>query len=122
MTYYASHPVPGEYKYRDLALRVEGVSDEAVKYGYGFCATRTIECLHYKLQTCPLVREGALYQEVRKQLLNIGKLKSGHGYQRMPDTKTNWPTDRRLQIQPQRQPQPTQYPNFTCVTKFVKQE
>jgi hypothetical protein len=36
-------PVPGEYKYGNLAFQVVGVSDETVKYGYGFCATRTIE-------------------------------------------------------------------------------
>jgi hypothetical protein len=34
---YLGHPVPGGYKYRDLALQARGVSDEAVKYGYG-CA------------------------------------------------------------------------------------
>jgi hypothetical protein len=36
---------------------------------------------------------------------NVRKLKSCHGYQRVPDTKTmNWPTDRRSQNQPQPQP------------------
>jgi hypothetical protein len=30
------HPVPGGYKYGNLALQVEGVSDETVKYGFGF--------------------------------------------------------------------------------------
>jgi hypothetical protein len=29
-------PVPGGYKYGDLALQVGGVSDETVKYGHGF--------------------------------------------------------------------------------------
>jgi hypothetical protein len=29
------HPVPGRYKYGNLALQVGGVSDETVKYGYG---------------------------------------------------------------------------------------
>jgi hypothetical protein len=28
--------VSGGYKYRNLALQVGGVSDETVKYGYGF--------------------------------------------------------------------------------------
>jgi hypothetical protein len=37
------HPVPGGYKYGNLALQVRGVSDETVNYGYGFCATPTIE-------------------------------------------------------------------------------
>jgi hypothetical protein len=47
------------YKYENLTLQVGVVSDETVKYGYEFWATRTIEWLHCKLQTCPLVREGA---------------------------------------------------------------
>jgi hypothetical protein len=33
-------PVPGGYKYGNLALQVGGVSDETVKYGHGFCETR----------------------------------------------------------------------------------
>jgi hypothetical protein len=37
------HPVPGGYKYGDLALQVEGVSDETVKYGREFCGTSTEE-------------------------------------------------------------------------------
>jgi hypothetical protein len=43
-----------------------GVSDETVVCGYGSCATLTSECLHCKLLTCSLVREGALHEEVRK--------------------------------------------------------
>jgi hypothetical protein len=30
------HPVPRGYKYGNLALQVGGVSDETVKYGFGF--------------------------------------------------------------------------------------
>jgi hypothetical protein len=37
------HPVPGGYKYGNLALQVGGVSDETIKYNFGFCATRIIE-------------------------------------------------------------------------------
>jgi hypothetical protein len=37
------HPVPAGYEYRNLASQVGGVSDEIVKYGYGFYGTRTIE-------------------------------------------------------------------------------
>jgi hypothetical protein len=37
-----------------------------VKYGYGFCATRTVEWIHCKLQTRPLVREAALHEQDRK--------------------------------------------------------
>jgi hypothetical protein len=29
----SGHPVPGGYKYGDLALQVGGISDETVKYG-----------------------------------------------------------------------------------------
>jgi hypothetical protein len=50
----------------NLALQVGGVSNETVKYGYVFCATRTIEWLHCKLQTRPLVREGAPQKQDRK--------------------------------------------------------
>jgi hypothetical protein len=31
-----ANPVPGGYKYGDLALQVGGVSDEAIKYGREF--------------------------------------------------------------------------------------
>jgi hypothetical protein len=37
------HPVPGGYKYGNLALQVGGVSDETVKYGREFCGTSTQE-------------------------------------------------------------------------------
>jgi hypothetical protein len=39
------HPVPGRYKYGDLALQVGGVSDETVKYGREFCGTLIQEWL-----------------------------------------------------------------------------
>jgi hypothetical protein len=39
------HPVPGGYKYGDLALEVGGVSDETIKYGREFCGTSTQEWL-----------------------------------------------------------------------------
>jgi hypothetical protein len=38
-----SHPVPGGYKYGNLALQVWEVSDDIVKYGYGFCENWTIK-------------------------------------------------------------------------------
>jgi hypothetical protein len=60
------HPVPGVYKYGNLAFQVGGVSDETVEYGYVFCATRTMEGLHCKLQTRALVREGAPQKEDRR--------------------------------------------------------
>jgi hypothetical protein len=50
----------------DLALKVGGVSDETVLYGYGFCGTSTNVCLHCILQTHSLVRECVLDEEQRK--------------------------------------------------------
>jgi hypothetical protein len=57
--------VPGGHKHWNLALQVGGFSDETVKYGYGFCPTRTIGCLPCKLQTRPLVRESDPKRQVR---------------------------------------------------------
>jgi hypothetical protein len=58
---YLGHSVPGGYKYGDLAFQVGGVSRiGAIKYGLEFCGTvlaRTSS--NSKLQTRPLVREGA---------------------------------------------------------------
>jgi hypothetical protein len=84
----------GIYKYWNLALQVGGVSDETVKYGYGFCATRTIEWLHCELQTRPLLREGAPQkqdhnfqtQTFRQEVTSCHKSQSGL------DTKTYWLT------------------------------
>jgi hypothetical protein len=59
------------------------VSDETVMYGYESSATLTTDRFHYKLQTRPLVREGAprrratQFSGKRKE-----KVKSGHGPQR----------------------------------------
>jgi hypothetical protein len=43
LLYQKGHPVPGGYKYGDLALQVRIVSDETVKYGREFCGTSTQE-------------------------------------------------------------------------------
>jgi hypothetical protein len=53
-------------KLREPGPPVWGVSDETVEYGYSFWATRTIEWLRSKLQTRPLVREGAPQKQDRK--------------------------------------------------------
>jgi hypothetical protein len=59
------------------------VSYETVMYGYESLATLNIDRFHYKLQTRPLVREGAprrrsnQFSDKRKE-----KVKSGHGPQR----------------------------------------
>jgi hypothetical protein len=58
---YLGHPVPGGYKYRDLALQVAGVSRIwTIKYSLesrGNALARTSS--NSKLLTRPLVREGA---------------------------------------------------------------
>jgi hypothetical protein len=58
---YLGHPVPGGYKYEDLVLQVGGVSKiGTIKYGFesrGTAMARTSS--NSKLQTRPLVREGA---------------------------------------------------------------
>jgi hypothetical protein len=62
---YLSHPVPGGYKYGDLALQVGGVSRiGTIRYGLECHRTQTRAGLRWrgsnsKLETCPLVREGA---------------------------------------------------------------
>jgi hypothetical protein len=64
-------------------------------YGYESSATLTTDRLHYKLQTCPLVREGAPRQ-IAKQLSGKRKEKKKHlvmGAKGVPDTKTDRPTD-----------------------------
>jgi hypothetical protein len=68
------------------------VSDETEIYGYESSATLTTVGLHYKLQTRPLVREGA---SRRKAIVGQkkGKKKNfGHGRKGVPDTKTDRPT------------------------------
>jgi hypothetical protein len=59
------------------------VSDETVMYGYESSATLTTNRLHYKLQTCPLVREGAPRRRVKQfSGKRNKKVKSGHGPKR----------------------------------------
>jgi hypothetical protein len=81
--------------YSNLSLQVGGVSDETVKYDHGFCATRTIEWLHCKLQTRPLVREGAPQEQDRNFQTETFREEviSGHKSQSGLDTKTYWLTD-----------------------------
>jgi hypothetical protein len=75
--------------------RIPAVSDETVIYGYESSATLTTDRLHYKLQTRPLVREGATRRRA-KQLSDKRneKVKSGHGPQRgarHQNILTDWP-------------------------------
>jgi hypothetical protein len=65
------------------------VSDETVMFGYESSATLTTDRVHCKLQTRPLVREGAPTRRA-KQLSGKGrkKEKSGHGPKGVPETKS----------------------------------
>jgi hypothetical protein len=58
---YSGHPVPGGYKYGGLALQVGGVSRiGTINYGLEHCGTALARTRsNSKLQTRPLVREGA---------------------------------------------------------------
>jgi hypothetical protein len=86
------HPVPGGYKYGNLALQVGDVSDETVKYGYRFGATRTTEWLHWKLQTCPLVRD-TRYTDTRQQNSDrINIWSQVPRWARCQDILTGWPS------------------------------
>jgi hypothetical protein len=60
-------PCSGGYKYGDVALQEGEVSYEKVNFGCGPCAIPTSEEFNSKLQTRPLVREGASYKK-EKQL------------------------------------------------------
>jgi hypothetical protein len=72
-----------------MALQAGGVSDETVKYDFGFWATLTIEWLHCKLQTRPLVREGAAQIQDRKfQTATSGR--KSHKGARYQDILTDW--------------------------------
>jgi hypothetical protein len=60
---YLAHPVPGGYKYNDLALQVGGISRiGTIKYDpaglRSECDCAGEDQQHSKLQTRPLVREG----------------------------------------------------------------
>jgi hypothetical protein len=66
--------------------------------GYGPSATLTTDRLHYKLQTRPLVKEGAPRRRARQLPgKRKAKEKSGLGPKEVPDTKMDRPTDRRSQ-------------------------
>jgi hypothetical protein len=65
------------------------VSDERVMYGYESSATLNTNKLHYKLQTCTLVGEGA----PRRRAMQFSdkrneKVKFGHGPKGVSDSKT----------------------------------
>jgi hypothetical protein len=95
------HPVPGGYKWGNLALEVWGVSDESLKYGYGFLGTLTIEWLHCKLQIHPLVRKGAPQTQDRNFQTATFRQEviSGRKSQSRLDTKTYWQVRLRTEVQ-----------------------
>jgi hypothetical protein len=67
------HPVPGGYKYGNLALQVRGVSNETVKYGFGFCGTWTRARLLWQgPEAIVRVNYGPILSSER--MLNIKKL------------------------------------------------
>jgi hypothetical protein len=86
----------GDINTGQMAHQVGGVSDETVKYGYGFCATRIMQWLYCKLQTRPLVREGAPQrQDSNFQTATFGQeLISGNKSQSGLEAMTYWLTDR----------------------------
>jgi hypothetical protein len=73
------------------------VSDETVMYGYESSATLTTDRFHYKLQTRPLIREGAprrrakQFSGKRKEKVILDMAPKG-----VPDTKIYRLTDRQM--------------------------
>jgi hypothetical protein len=51
-----------------MALQVGAVSGVTVIYGYDACTTLTSKWLHSKVDTHPVIREGALHEQGRKLL------------------------------------------------------
>jgi hypothetical protein len=88
----ASTVIPASRKRRRKENPV--VSDETVMNGYESSATVTTDRLPYKLQTRPLVREGAPRNCPAKERKKKNVAMSLKG---VSDTKTDRPTDRRSQ-------------------------
>jgi hypothetical protein len=71
------------------------VSDETVMYGYESSSTPATDRLHYKLQTRPLVKEGAPRRRAKKfSGKERKKWNLVMGPKGVPDTKSYWLTDR----------------------------
>jgi hypothetical protein len=69
-----------------------GVSDEKVKYGYGFCATRTIEWLQCKFETRPPLSESALQIQSRNFQTATFRQEVICGRKSHKDALTDWPS------------------------------
>jgi hypothetical protein len=82
---YLGHPVPGGYKYGDLAPQVGGISRTGtIKYcleSRGTALARTSS--NSKLQTRPLVRKGVTKQQTRNCLMKISR--RNKNWSRVPD-------------------------------------
>jgi hypothetical protein len=84
-------PVPGGYKYGNLALQVGGVSDETVKYGYGICVTQTIELREdpkLQIANCRPILSSERAPHRDKAATFRQEVISGHKSQGGLDTKT----------------------------------
>jgi hypothetical protein len=102
------HPVHGGYGWGDMALQVGGVSDETVIY-----MRDSNQCVIALQITNPSSRQrGRLTRRRKKAIVKERNLKSDYLPQRGPNTKTNWPTDRRSQNQ-------LQTLNYNRVTLFL---
>jgi hypothetical protein len=91
----------------DLALQVGEVSDDTVKYDHEFYETSTQEWLLWQGPeaithiTDPSSRQKGRYKIINSQLSKINfekKEKLVAGPRWVPDTKTDWPTDCRSEI------------------------
>jgi hypothetical protein len=85
------HPIPGAYKYGDLALQVGGVSRiETIKYGFESRGTQTRAGLRWRGAAATLnyrailTSERAPYRKKNKAIVTkeMIRIKSGHGPQR----------------------------------------
>jgi hypothetical protein len=90
---YLGHPLPGGWKYGDLALKFE-----TVKYGLESCWTQTREWLRWRGPTATANYCSVLSSETASHV-NKPATESNRslwlGHRWMPNTKTDWPTDRR---------------------------
>jgi hypothetical protein len=86
-----SHCTNMTSQYGDLVLQVGGVSDETVKYAVSSaglrpksdCSGKAQKQLYSKLQTCPLLREGATKLQTRNCLKEISRRKKN--WSQVPD-------------------------------------
>jgi hypothetical protein len=103
---YLGHPVPGGYKYGDLALQVWEVSKiGAIKYGLESRGTQIREALRWRGPAATVNYRPVLSSERALQITNHNCLKTISRRKKLvadprwvPDTKMDWPTDCRSQF------------------------